>query len=468
MTWPEISIDDFPPRRDDEPSSLRQDIIDELSDHFACALNRELLKNPDEQIARQRVLNQFGDPIKVARQLWLEAMKEKIMSQRILVGMSAVMAVCCLAVVGIAWSMMQESRAFNLQMLEQFKQAQERSAGESTGEMQPIEFQLVQEGSEDQPAVGFDGTLSRREGDKTIFTVEAVSDKNGQLDFGNLPWGNYQLTLKAPWGEAPQAEMITTIPGRKYEETIVCPAHAPQKVEVEFQVNWQDMPEEKYYLLCDFRYRVSNSPSVSEQLILNSYQEIQWRQWNYSHDLDQESGENVYLIDVKNQRAAPCPLAEDGSIKKIDVQQLSWGPTVEILQGVYNPPTIYLIAQHELGKITEINSLSSTKGVMFRKGLLITISFLLPGQGAIIAPFEELSIDPTLVVNRTPSDLKQIHGFIPDWSSRETYAATENQPNVWKIKIPELFPVTRESGSLNTNLQAGASSTVDSSQSSGE
>ncbi|MFH1299826.1 MAG: hypothetical protein ABIK07_02100, partial [Planctomycetota bacterium] len=84
MAWPEISIEDFPPERDDEPSSLRQDIIDELSDHFVCALNRELLKNPDEQTAKQRVLNQFGDPIKIACQLWLDAMKEKIMSQRIM------------------------------------------------------------------------------------------------------------------------------------------------------------------------------------------------------------------------------------------------------------------------------------------------------------------------------------------------------------------------------------------------
>ncbi|HAW26628.1 MAG TPA: hypothetical protein DCY03_00705, partial [Planctomycetaceae bacterium] len=93
MNWPELSIEDFPPRRDDEPSSLRQDIIDELSDHFACALNRELLKNPDEQIAKQRVIQNFGDPIKIARQLWLDAMKEKIMSQRIMTGISVLMAV---------------------------------------------------------------------------------------------------------------------------------------------------------------------------------------------------------------------------------------------------------------------------------------------------------------------------------------------------------------------------------------
>lgn len=374
------------------------------------------------------------------------------MSQRIMTGISAVMAVCCIAVVGIAWSMMQESRAFNLQMLEQFKLAQEKSASETSGELQPIQFQLVQDGSKDEPAVGFEGTLAKYESTNVIFTVEAISDEMGLLDFGKLPWGEYALNLKAPWGEAPQPKQITTIPGRKYEETIICPAHAPQEVEVEFQVNWQNMPEEKYYLLCDFRYRVSISSNVSEQFVLSTYQEVLGRQWVYSHDLEQESEGNVYLIDVENQRAATCPLAADGNIKQIDAQQLDWHPTVEILQGVYGPPTIYLIAQHELSKITEINSLSSTKGVRFNKGQLETISFLLPGQGSIISPFEKLSIDPALVVDKTPTALKQIHGFIPDRSTHKTFTATENQPNVWKINIPDLYPITRESGSLSSDL----------------
>ena len=34
---------ELPPPRDDEPESLRQDIIDELTDHLHCAMQRELL-----------------------------------------------------------------------------------------------------------------------------------------------------------------------------------------------------------------------------------------------------------------------------------------------------------------------------------------------------------------------------------------------------------------------------------------
>ena len=55
----------LPPPRDDEPASLRQDIIDELSDHLVCAYNREILRGLDSNAARQRVLKQFGDPATV-------------------------------------------------------------------------------------------------------------------------------------------------------------------------------------------------------------------------------------------------------------------------------------------------------------------------------------------------------------------------------------------------------------------
>ncbi len=42
----------LPPPADDEPASLRQDILDELGDHLACAYNRELLRGANSQLAR--------------------------------------------------------------------------------------------------------------------------------------------------------------------------------------------------------------------------------------------------------------------------------------------------------------------------------------------------------------------------------------------------------------------------------
>jgi len=450
VTWPEISIEDFPPRRDDEPSSLRQDIIDELSDHFACALNRELLKNPDEQTAKQRVLNQFGDPVKIARQLWLDAMKEKIMSQRIMTGVSVTMAVCGFIVVGMVWSMMQDSRAFNLQMLEQFKLAQEKSASETPGDLHGILFQLVQEGSEDRPAVGFQGKLTKYEEHMPIFALEVVSDKSGLLDFGKLPWGKYQLELQAPWSEKMETLHLITIPGRSYEKTLLCPAKAPQKVDIQFQVNWQNKPvDQEYYLLCDFRSLVyTPEPWQGDKFHFSTRNKIQNRFWTVEHNPKQEG---VYLIDVNQNRATSCPLAADGSIETIDVQKLTWQPTVEILEGQYFTPTIYLIEKNKLDQLADLNSIDSALVARLEKNRLKFLNISLPGAGLILDPFQNLEIDPALVVDKTPSELKAVHGFYPE-SKNVPRTVSRDQPNVWKINIPDLFPITLESGSLSSAL----------------
>ena len=103
---------ELPAPRDDEPGGLRDDILDELADHLACAYQRELLRGADVATARQRVLERFGDPAAVARRLWLDAMKGKIMAQRILV-------VCCivLTVISLSLAFMMWSQAVNAQRL---------------------------------------------------------------------------------------------------------------------------------------------------------------------------------------------------------------------------------------------------------------------------------------------------------------------------------------------------------------
>ena len=99
----------LPPPRDDEPASLRQDILDELGDHLACAFNRELLRGADSSSASQRVLERFGDPAALARRLWFDAMKGKIMAQRVLIATCFVVTLASLSLVGLVW--MQSSRA---------------------------------------------------------------------------------------------------------------------------------------------------------------------------------------------------------------------------------------------------------------------------------------------------------------------------------------------------------------------
>ncbi|WP_339727233.1 hypothetical protein [uncultured Gimesia sp.] len=473
MAWPEISIEDFPPQRDDEPSSLRQDIIDELSDHFACALNRELLKNLDAQIAKQRVINQFGDPIKIACQLWLDAMKEKIMSQRIMTGVSAVMAVCCLAVVGISWMLFQESQSMNQKMLaqvaamttmdpqflkqmEMLLEKQATQANDSSEEMNPILFQLVEENKEGSPATGFKGTLTKYEGKNVIYTVDAVSDKNGLLVFGKLPWGNYEMNLHAPWNnEKLNTLNITTIPGRKFEETIICPAGVPEKVPVEFQIEWQGKPaEEEMFLISDFRHINDYYGSKHRQYNLSTRRTIQNHTWSYRHNLTIAAERSVYLIDVKNNQAISCPVKEDGNFEDLEFQDLIWKSSVEALQGEYLSPTIYLIRKSELSKLAELNSISTIGLIRTDRSGMDLMKYAYPSMGMYISPFEKFKVEPQLLKTLEKKDsqaAEMLNAFEP-YQLMVHPKARKDQLNVWKIIVPALDPITQESGSLSSAL----------------
>lgn len=82
MIPPNDVLVDLPAPLDDEPPSVRQDIADELADHLACAYRRELLKTADERTAWQRVLDRFGNPQRIAYQLWFQALWGRIMLNR--------------------------------------------------------------------------------------------------------------------------------------------------------------------------------------------------------------------------------------------------------------------------------------------------------------------------------------------------------------------------------------------------
>uniref|UniRef100_UPI00262FDA99 hypothetical protein n=1 Tax=uncultured Gimesia sp. TaxID=1678688 RepID=UPI00262FDA99 len=413
MVWPEVSIEDFPPERDDEPASLRQDILDELTDHFVCALNRELLKNPNEQLARQSVLNQFGDPVKVARQLWFDAMKEKLMSQRMMTGFSAVMAVCSIAVVGIAWAMMQRSERVNQKMLEQLavmvdrpqsfatsnvdqqilkqlEQLNQKQIGQvsSTSELlSPISFQLVQAGEDAKPASGFTGLLVKRGSKTDSFTVNAISDETGKLNFKRLPWGQYQLTLSAPWGESLHTRTISTIPGQEYNETIVSPSQEPQKVSVTFKIDWTEQPKEgQGYLLCDFRNRVSSRERDSFTLV--TPRAIQDKVWSFPHDLKDHPEQGVYLIDLKTNQLISCPLNAEGMFIDLDSQKLKEQTSVKMYEGRYMDPSLYYLQKQDLSQLSKLNKMEYFGFLRFSDSHPVRIDATRnAGPGMFVTPF---------------------------------------------------------------------------------
>ncbi|MFK7777601.1 MAG: hypothetical protein QM501_05710 [Gimesia sp.] len=468
MSWPEISIEDFPPERDDEPSSLRQEILDELGDHFACALNRELLKNPDEQTAKQRVLNQFGDPVKIARQLWLDAMKEKIMSQRIMTGISVAMAACGFIVVGLVWSMMKENKGVNQKMLEQLAVLADRPQPVATSKidqqilkqlelinqgdreqvvskaetMNQVSFQLVQGNNDEKPAVGFTGTLIKS-GQKTdSFTLEAVSNDEGKLDFGRLPWGKYRFTLKSPWGEYHHSN-VSILPGRNYSQTIVCPASAPEAVPVQFQVDWPDnLKSEDWVLLCDFRSRGGGGGGPVS--LTRKYGDDVWRA--QSVEFDKQS--LVYLIDNHN-KVSLCPLSQNGEYKDVVLEDLASKQSIIQIEGDgYTLFDIFLIRKKDVAQLSKIDRNQTYSVLNPERTALLTFDQFnsrlqrLGGGDAKIYPPSTTMLVP--FNNRTSNlDSKDLNSIpkvaegiqLANWL---TFSALNDQKNVWEIKIPNL------------------------------
>lgn len=468
MAWPELSIEDFPPRRDDEPSSLRQDIIDELSDHFACALNRELLKNPNEKIARQRVLNQFGDPIKIARQLWLEAMKEKIMSQRILTGVAVLMAVCGFIVVGLVWSMMKESQAFNNRMMEQMSEMANRPEPVTTAEVnqqilkqleqlnqtRPVEqdtvatgmnqltFQLVVEDQDERPPRHFVGTLTKS-GERTEeFTLEAVSDGRGMLDFGKLPWGKYRLTLKAPWGETLH-QNVYVIPGRDMTEEIVCPTDKPEVVSVRFRLNWPEgVDSADWYLICDFR----NSSDGNRQI--ESSRLIQGGSWIYRRSSSRDDS-GVYLINNKNMIGV-CPLNEEGEYEDIHLEELAFDSSTRMIQGDQALPDLMLIQKQDLPKLAQMNripsfqilnnsrTLAGSYNLQYRVLMGDSTGFgRIEGNSFLLIPFMNHPPPWTKLKSR-PEEGHTLYASGLELRKRLEFKAIKGEQNLWKINLPDL------------------------------
>jgi hypothetical protein len=109
MDWPPDLAAWLPAPRDDEPAELRRRIAAELRDHWDLALARERLICGDEEEAAQRVLRRFGDPRSIARRLWFDAMKERIMTQRILIATCLVVSAAATAAVALAWRMAGQS-----------------------------------------------------------------------------------------------------------------------------------------------------------------------------------------------------------------------------------------------------------------------------------------------------------------------------------------------------------------------
>lgn len=235
MGWPDAITEGLPPPHEGEPSRLRQDIIDELADHLAMAMQRELRRNEDESVARRAVLDRFGDPLAVARRLWWDAMKEKIMKDRLMLIGVAVVLVAVLAFLGVSWA--AQSR-INQAILAKLEGLSARPSAPAVPENWAKAVVRVVEGAKGGPPVaGVELSLNGKPfTDSEQSTLNAETDAEGRASFGPVRPGEYQLTarnLKLGLSREPQ---VALYPGQVFEQVLVCPPKSAQG-QVSFQLS---------------------------------------------------------------------------------------------------------------------------------------------------------------------------------------------------------------------------------------
>ena len=240
----------FPEPRDDEPSSLRDDIVDELADHLQCAAGREWLERrrqgdeAGEGAVSSAVLERFGDPSAVARNLWFEGMKEKLMTQRLTIATLLLIFAVTMGMCLVTWRSMaslparnaqlEQANAELLQELRSLMESKKADAGHqgAPAEWSHLEVKCVLDASDGPPANQARVQLtSDSDSTSRMPPFDEQTDEQGLIDFGQVLFGSYRLDVTAPCG-ATLSRQLSVHPGRSKQETIVCPSEATAPVDL--------------------------------------------------------------------------------------------------------------------------------------------------------------------------------------------------------------------------------------------
>jgi hypothetical protein len=284
----------LPAPRDDEPPELRARIAKELRDHLECAYQRELLLAGNEAEATRRVLDRFGDPAQIARRLWFDALWENIMSQRVLVGMCAVMTAACIGMGLFNWrtaadsaevvrrliehsdtanrTLIEQSRDMNRLILEQSRDSNQAllkkmgdlvamSGAQQSPEWVPVKIRLVLDEPGGRPAAGYDVAVSNSHSlslEKPAggrITIDEKSNDDGLLDCGRLRSGNYSVSVTTPWNELCEHSFYVRAGLSEQLETIYCPSAEEPSSVVNFDFDLpDDLRSRSLGVICEFSY----------------------------------------------------------------------------------------------------------------------------------------------------------------------------------------------------------------------
>jgi hypothetical protein len=275
---------ELPAPRDDEPASLRQDILDELADHLACSYNREVLRGAKPVEARRRVIERFGDPAAVACRLWLDAMKGKIMARRILIATCLVVTMASLSAAGVMWRQTaqaqresaravaeavrlmaeqnQNAQAGQQEMLKQLREMSETVRSTKSLEWNPVTFKLTEETADGPSVAGAEVTLTEQQagggpggGFWPAEVATRTTDRSGIADLGVVRPGDYTFHITRSWDQGSELAFgqLKIEPGSRIDRQVVCPKVPLGRVPVRVRLGWPaDLAKENLTLYASF------------------------------------------------------------------------------------------------------------------------------------------------------------------------------------------------------------------------
>lgn len=255
MSTPDLSAK-LPPPHDEEPAQLRSDILDELQDHLSCAVDRErrrleLNDQPTDQTnVWTAVIERFGDPSALARRLWFDAMKGRLMTQRVLLGAVGILLI--LVSLSLWRSFFYTPQPFidekaMAAIIERVRKDVVANPVVTSQDLIPVKYRLVQSTADGPPMVG--QAIHLRQNAQAANTVSRlgeiseVTNSDGIADFGNLPYGTYTMWIETPAWRL--NDIISMRPERAFDTRIIVP-NPPPMAEVKFEFSPPDMTNWKW------------------------------------------------------------------------------------------------------------------------------------------------------------------------------------------------------------------------------
>lgn len=471
MSFEDVVAAELPEPRDDEPESLRRDILDELADHLACSYRRELLTGADAESALRRAFERFGNPAAVARRLWFDAMKGRIMSQRILVAACVLMAVSCVALVGMTWLQSREigrmqlaaaiveshrmaaSEAIQNDMLKQLQAltTATEAARISQPKVQrasdwiPLKLKFVS-GTLDGPPVAEVSAELKHGVNAPAPERFRESDSQGLVDFGVVQPGDWKITVVySAEGQLWRLEKVLNIPlGGPIEKTIVCPK-SPRELPVEVRVQWPPkLAGRGFLVLANFAYEGSNLQadfdwSHTEFQDQNRYQFIQKLLVNANGRPTNvpQFNDILWTLDSllpfnasSSRNRAKAAQERPGRVFTtiLDLDEHKQAEHVEFLQGRYRLTELEVLRPSDRLKSTRLDGSFEV--------LARTATFM-----SAIHQFPDYPNDREHLVNMKAKTFGMstrgltLHRNILDRKPHH-FVASPNQPNVWTIDLP--------------------------------